>query len=164
MNDRFEEQSRVPVEVRPLVPGGALRPTVTSDELELAGESGDRQTPYGVNVASLVILDLDDDRVVNYVEVMFRPELWTEVETLPRLRRGRSGTIAIPGARPEIYVEEASPRVEFCRATREALVYLEPIEPSATTVRLSPLCAAVINGDYLGGFLVDLTTEMDWSE
>lgn len=156
---RFAETDRLPVEVRPHVPAGALRAFVDDDQLELDGEDTGRPLPFGANVSAAVLLDMDDDRIVNSVEVLTPLSAWNVVDDLGTLPPGEPGAIAIVGDAQTLELPEAAPTVELCERTRVAHVLLEPMTEPVVTVRLSESCSAIIDGTFLIGFAVQLGIE-----
>jgi hypothetical protein len=154
-DERFEVVPRLPVEIAPPSPHGALEPALSGEDLVIEGDL-DGLAPFGANVASLLILDLDDDRVVSAVEVLVPRSQWQRAPA-PLRPSGRlpRGSLRIVSSRVEVQLEDVEPRFLLDPAGELAIV-LEAPRPDSRWVALSDACRAWTNDGFLGGFAVAL--------
>jgi hypothetical protein len=67
-------------------------PAVSGGALMLEGEHEEGvEYPFGANVASLLIFDLDDEHTVGFVETLMPLELWSRRTTISRHPRAPAG-------------------------------------------------------------------------
>lgn len=155
---RFTELARIPVRVGPARDEGTLAPIVDGETLVLrARVPPGTAAPIGVNVDSLLLLDMLEDGTVFEVEVVAPRSAWGSAASPPtRPRSGiEKGSIVIADAGPKIYVDQLSPR--FTVDLQDRLhIKLEPMHHETRWVALSAECTALLNGDFLAGFVVDL--------
>lgn len=151
----FTELERIPVHVRPPRVEGALVPVTGGDTVVLrSGVPEATSAPIGVNVDSLLLLDALEDGTVFEVEVVVPRSAWRSGGPAPRPASAvEQGSIAIADSGPRIYVDQVSPR--FTVDSQGWLhVRLEPADGETRWVSLSPECFALLNGDFLAGFVV----------
>lgn len=153
---RFATLQRLPARVGPPTPLGALAPTVSGGALMLAGEgAGTAEFPFGANVASLLIFDLDASRTVGSIETLLPLERWTETDDAPLPPAGAPrGSLQVDGPAVTLEVPEPEPRFLYDAGQRRLWIALEDIAPTAQWVQLSPRCHAVLDGGFLAGLVV----------
>jgi hypothetical protein len=154
---RFTELARIPVRVGPPREDGALVPISDGDTLTLRSRvPPGTAAPIGINVDSLLLLDMLTDGTVFEVEVVVPRSAWCSGPVALRPPSAvEKGTIQVLDAGPTIYVDEISPR--FTVDDKDELhIELEPVGQETRWVALSTECYALLNGDFLAGFVVGL--------
>jgi hypothetical protein len=156
--DKFADVERMPARVADPTPVGALMPTVSGGALMLAGESTDGvEFPFGANVASLLIFDLDGDHTVAQVETLMPLDSWDETdEDLGPPDRTRRGSVQIVGDAVELQMLDAEPRFLVNGDQGRALIALDDYGPGTEWIRLSDRCHALVDDGHLAGFAVDM--------
>lgn len=153
---RFTELARIPVRVGPPRDEGALAPVADGETLVLRSRvPPGTAAPIGVNVDSLLLLDMLDDGTVFEVEVVAPRSAWGSAASTPSRPRFdiEKGSILIADAGPKIYVDQLSPR--FTVDPQDRLhIELEPVDHETRWVALSTECYALVNVGFLAGFMV----------
>jgi hypothetical protein len=110
--DKFAEVERLPARVTAATPLGALAPVVSGGALMLEGEgAADTEFPFGANVASQVIFDMDGDRTLGAVETLVPLDSWEQTDAdLSPPGQTRPGSVQIVGDAVEVHVPDAEPR------------------------------------------------------
>jgi hypothetical protein len=156
--DRFTTLERLPARVADPTPLGALEPTVSGGALMLRGDGAEgTEFPFGANVASLLIFDLADDRIVGSVETLMPLDSWEQSgDDLAPPRPSRRGSLQIEGPTIELYVPDAEPRFLVNGDQGRLLIELGDRGPDTEWVTLSDRCHALIGDGHLVGLAVDL--------
>jgi hypothetical protein len=156
--DRFTELDRLPARIGEAAPVGALMPAVSGGALMLEGarEEG-AEFPFGANVASVLILDLAEDRTLAGVETLIPLESWEQTDEDLAPRAGaRPGRVLVEGPTVELYVPDAEPRFLVNGEQGRLLVELGERGPGTEWVRLSERCHALVGDGSLVGLAVQL--------
>ncbi|MCP9488806.1 MAG: hypothetical protein MSC31_02885 [Solirubrobacteraceae bacterium MAG38_C4-C5] len=137
---------------------GALGPVHDGDDLHLEGRGIEgREFPFGANVASLLVFDMDAAGIVNRIEILVPRTRWQAREEALSAPGGvGGGSLRVVGGRPEVYVEDVAPRFCFSGAHRQLAIEIEPLVQTTMWVALSPSCRALVNGGFLAGLVVAL--------
>ena len=110
--ERFADLERLPARVGDPAPPGALMPHVSGGALMLEGEVPEgMEFPFGANVASQLIFDLDGEHMVGVVETLMPLDSWEATdEDLAPPDRTRRGSLQIVGDAIELQMLDAAPR------------------------------------------------------
>jgi hypothetical protein len=157
--DRFATVERLPARIADPTPTGTLMPTVSGGALMLEGtHSEGTEFPFGANVASLVILDLDDEHTVGLVETLIPLESWQQTDAdLSPPGTARRGSLQIEGPAITLELPDAEPRFLVNGDQGRLLIELADREPDTEWVRLSDRCHALVGDGSLVGLAVDLS-------
>jgi hypothetical protein len=153
-SQQFTELARIPIRVGPPRGEGALTPIADGDTVVLRSRVPEgTSAPIGVNVDSLLLLDALEDGTVFEVEVVVPQSSWRSGAPAPTPMSGiEKGSIVIADPGPKIYVDQVSPR--FTVDSRGRLhIQLEPADGETRWVALSAECYALLNGNFLAGFV-----------
>ena len=155
---RFQVLPRLPVEATPPKRDGALHPVLTDVDLLLHSPlRGPQEFPFGANVASLLIFDMDAEHTVAAVEVLVPQSAWKLTNDRWKVPPAvRDGSLNVPGETAEIYVEDVTPSFSFNAERGELMVRLERFTETTAWLRLSRSCYALLNGKFLAGLAVRL--------
>lgn len=147
------------VELRPATGAGRLYPRYGADILSLESRLR-RPWAYGVNLDSLIIFDLDADRVLANVDVLLPRRRWRTARALdvPRVWK-QADLIFTPEtvAHKNFSLPISTAAVEH--KTRVRIEFGSPANTPAPAVRaiaLSEACLALVQDDILIGFDVTL--------
>lgn len=153
--DRFTELARIPVRVGPPRDEGALAPITDGETLVLRSKvPPGTPAPIGVNIDSLLLLDVLEDGTIFEVELVAPRSAWGSAVSHPTPPFVMDkGSLLLSDAGPKIWVDQLSPRFVIDPQDR-LLVHLEPFDHETRWVALSARCSALLNGDFLAGFVV----------
>lgn len=150
------------IELRHPTERGRLYPRYVEGAGILAVQSSvTRPWPYGINIDGMMVLDIDEDRVLANVDLHLRRSLWRVEKTLERRVPSRKADIAI--SEESIRQKSLSLPVKVVSDAARRCVAISFPESlnSADAVELSPGCLALVRGDELLGFQIDLEAGED---
>lgn len=153
-SERFTELARIAVQVGPPGDEGALAPMTDGDSLVLRSKVPvGTAASIGINVDSLVIMDALENGTIFEVEVVVPRSAWATTASNPKPPSSiDKGSLVFADPGPRIWVDQLSPRVSVDRGGR-LLVSLEPVDAETRWVALSGRCSALLNGEFLAGFV-----------
>jgi hypothetical protein len=156
--DRFATVDRLPARVGAPTPLGALVPTVSGGALMLVGEGAtETEFPFGANVASLLILDLDAGHTVGSVETLLPLDDWEPTDaSLAPPDRTQPGSLQIEGPAITLETPDAEPRFLVNGDEGRLLIELGEYSPETEWIRLSDRCHALVDAGSLAGFAIRL--------
>jgi hypothetical protein len=147
--DRFTELDRLPARIGEAAPVGAL--------MRAGARAEGAEFPFGANVASVLILDLAEDRTLAGVETLIPLESWEQTDEDLAPRGGaRPGRVLVEGPTVELYVPDAEPRFLVNGEQGRLLDELGERGPGTEWVRLSERCHALVGDGSLVGLAVQL--------
>ena len=159
--DRFAAVDRLPAGVGAPTPLGSLTPAVSGGALMLAGKgAAGTEFPFGANVGSLVIFDIDAEHTVGSVETLLPLDAWEQTdESLAPPGHTEAGSLRIEGPAITLEAPDAEPR--FLVNGDEGRLLIEFDTPGADTewIRLSDRCHALIDSGSLAGLAVRLARD-----
>lgn len=158
MSKRFDILPRLPVGVNRATGKGTLAPIFMGEDLMLEAPGAEAgEFPFGANVDSLLIFDMDAGHIVERIEILVpRPRWVTTDDVFPAAPRVKRAALTITGSAPEVYVEDLTPSFRFNPSSGQLAIEIEPWSMTATHVPLSKRCRAVLNDDFLAGLVVEL--------
>ena len=112
----------------------------------------------GVDIAALLVLDVDSSGVLANVEVLLDPEEW-ETGDVPTRPPGpvEAASLVLPRAALDAgSFDWLEPRVRTDQSQSRAVVELEPMQTHTRWVALSESCDALLDGGFLTGFVARL--------
>lgn len=156
--DRFATVERLPARIADPTPMGTLMPSVSGGALMLEGTRPEgTEFPFGANVASLLIFDLDDEHTVGFVETLIPLESWQQTDAnLKPTGATRRGSLQIEGPAITLEVPDAEPRFLVNGEQGRLLVELADRGPATEWVQLSDRCHALVDDGALVGLAVNL--------
>lgn len=157
--EKFADVDRLPARIADPNPLGALTPTVSGGALMLQGEGADgTEFPFGANVASQLILDLDGGHTLASVETLVQLDDWEQTdEDLAPPDRARRGSLQIVGDAVELQMLDAEPRFLVNGDQGRLLIEIEEPGPETEWIKLSDRCHALVDDGHLAGFAIRMS-------
>jgi hypothetical protein len=154
---RWPDRKGVQVRLREWSERGQLLPRLDGEGTTLVLSSPvSRPWPYGVNIATSIILDIDADGILAHVEVLRPPSRWKVARALERPPVAGWGCVEVT----EEARREKSFDVPVLLQTNEdrscALIYIDRPGDGTQAFALSDKCLVLIEEGWLQGFYVDL--------
>lgn len=147
-------------------PGRELYPTYVADAgLIFANRRLSTFWPYGVNVGNWVILDLDSERILAGFEVLSRRELWRASTPFPPVPpASRRADLQFTSDTVEAGFFDPPTDIVTDETRSHALVYIGEVRPDVVGVGLSDACMALLNGQELVGFALEVLKVQGWCD
>lgn len=128
-------------------------------QMMIAQSANESPWPYGINIDNLLILDFNADKILSSFELMLPTTMWPE-GNLSKLTQIGEGALKLRGdVDTSRYIEE-NVLVKVNKQTNLVELRLGN-GAGGSLVQLSNQCYAILNGDNLVGFRIDLSENLN---